>query len=130
MVFRDTDQYCQELINLKGEEETKLRSKRVRKASETEDETNAYIQKRFNSVMKRYNITNFPVVLENGLKLIGLDIVDEKDVFFIKECKTCHTHKNILPCRLKEDSGNCRRCAKHEVNTYFMVREKKNQFYW
>lgn len=117
--YRDNDPECQKLIKLKNDPETKKRGSIKEILLSTPDKAADYVKKRYDKAMEKYNIKKFPFITSEGSKFIGLDIVNYKELYFIRECKNCHSHQNIRPGSLLTDKGYCKECSLHNKNSYF-----------
>lgn len=83
-----------------------------RKPYNRKKDYNLNLDKCFDEIKVKYNISSFPVKLFNK-KIIEIDYNRTHYIkYFIAECPICHNHLNIQVSRIQSHSGICNRCSR------------------
>ena len=91
-------------------------------------DNNEYLNIRYEKILNQFNIKEFPKILKNDVKVIGLDTINDK-IFFIKECRNCFEHINIIIDKIGKTNKFCKKCQNNHKNSYFNTNTYKNTIY-
>ena len=87
-----------------------------------------YFDIRCEKILNQFDIKEFPKILKRNVKVIGLDTIDDK-IVFIKECRNCLEHSDILIDKINRTNKFCKKCLNNHKNSYFKLNTYKDTIY-